>query len=42
MKSLVRKVAAGVLAAATMLGVAGLGATTASAEDATGRLTVTS
>ena len=42
MKSLVRKVAAGVLAAATMLGVAGLGATTASAEDATGKLTVTS
>lgn len=42
MKSLVRKVAAGVLAAATMLGVVGLGATTASAEDATGKLTVTS
>ena len=42
MKSLVRKVAAGVLAAATMLGVAGLGATTASADDATGKLTVTS
>ncbi len=42
MKSLIRKVAAGVLAAATMLGIAGLGATTASAEDATGTLTVTS
>ena len=43
MKSLIRKVAAGVLAAATMLGIAGLGATTASAEDATtGNLTVTS
>ena len=42
MKSLIRNVAAGVLAAATMLGIAGLGATTASAEDATGTLTVTS
>lgn len=36
MKSLVRKVAAGVLAAATMLGVAGLGATTAVADEPTG------
>ena len=42
MKSLIRNVAAGVLAAATMLGIAGLGATTANAEDATGTLTVTS
>ncbi|KFI73177.1 SpaH/EbpB family LPXTG-anchored major pilin [Bifidobacterium longum] len=43
MKSLIRKVAAGVLAAATMLGIAGLGATTASARTAkTATLTVTS
>ena len=42
MKSLVRKVAAGVLAAATMLGVAGLGATTANAQEANGSIKVSS
>lgn len=36
MKSLIRKVAAGVLAAATMLGIAGIGATTAVADEPTG------
>ena len=36
MKSLIRNVAAGVLAAATMLGIAGLGATTANAQEANG------
>ena len=42
MKSLVRKVAAGVLAAATMLGIAGLGATTANAQEANGSIKVSS
>ncbi|NEG56033.1 SpaH/EbpB family LPXTG-anchored major pilin [Bifidobacterium platyrrhinorum] len=45
MNSLIKKVAAGVLAAATMLGIAGLGASTANADGAantTGTLTVTS
>lgn len=42
MKSLIRKVAAGVLAAATMLGIAGLGATTANAQEANGSIKVSS
>lgn len=41
MNSLTKKLAAGAIAAATMLGIAGLGATTASADQATdGKLTV--
>lgn len=42
MKSLIRNVAAGVLAAATMLGIAGLGATTANAQEANGSIKVSS
>lgn len=42
MKSLIRNVAAGVLAVATMLGIAGLGATTANAQEANGSIKVSS